>query len=363
MPAGLGEGNQGRPLRNFVKELVHKATCGNSPVKTATINGDVFDVSSGVYRGAVNYANASGVAGADLFMPATIEVGVVGATVALDQMPTVGGSNAPGTFRVQDINGLRKGSVIHVVESGDIVTASDGTITYGGGAATSGAASDIEVTLTNTATGVVTGPITLVAAIGAATLQANCAAAMATAINADATLNQLVFAFAPAAVCNLVALQPGILGNMTVAIGNADGNLAPVTQAVGHNLTTGAPNVGTALVSHVHRSGSIRIESWVIDPDFTFPVGSHVIASASGSPMPALVDTKVSSAAGVSAISGQDIAALLDAFMDRTLSGGQNAPITNTVMQLWTQSTTQFTVGNGGLLLVQYDWKCICRKY
>ena len=182
----------------------------------------------------------------------------------------------------------------------------------------------------------------MAAAIGAATLQANCAADMAAAINADATLNQLVFAFAPAAVCNLVATQPGILGNMTVTLGNVDGNLAPVTQTP-VDLTGGAPNVGTAFVNHVHRSGSITIQNWVTDPNFTFPAGAFVVASASGSPMPALVDNKVSSAAGASAISGQDIAAILDAFMTETVSGGQNLPITNCVAG--TLTITQATVG------------------
>jgi hypothetical protein len=342
MPAGLGEGNQGRPLRNFVKELVHKATCGNSPVKTVTINGDVFDASSGVYRGAINYGECRDAAGnlnADVLMPASIEVGVVGATVALDQMPTVGGNNAPGTFRVQDINGLRKGSVIHVVESGAVVTASDGSITFTGVAVAPG---NVTITLTNTATGVVTTSAALPIVAGTAN---NSASDLADAIIADPAISPLVFAFnVPAtAVVNLVALQPGILGNMTV--GTLDAGMAGqnTTATPPVNLTIGAPNVGTALVSHVHRSGSITIESWVIDPDFTFPVGSHVIASASGSPMPALVDTKVSSAAGVSAISGQDIAALMDAFMDRTVSGGQNAPITNCVAP--TLGVTAFTVG------------------
>ena len=127
MPSGLGEGNRGRPLRNFVKELVHKSTCGNSPEKTATINGDVFDASSGVYRGATNYAEATN---ASIFMPSSIDVGVLGVTTCQDQMPAAGGSNLPGTFRVQDINGIQNGSIVHVVESTGEITTATGTITF-----------------------------------------------------------------------------------------------------------------------------------------------------------------------------------------------------------------------------------------
>ena len=51
MPAGLGLNNVA--LRNFVKEFVHKITCGSSLEKTAVINGEVFDANSTTFGGAV----------------------------------------------------------------------------------------------------------------------------------------------------------------------------------------------------------------------------------------------------------------------------------------------------------------------
>ena len=187
MPAGLGNVS----TRNFVKEFVHKITCGNSLIKTAVINGELFDTTSTTFGGGVNYNT---VTTADSYMPANIDVGVLGVTTTVDNMP----NNTPGTFRVNSTEGLRKGSVVTIIN--------------------------------------------------------------------------------------------------------------------------GAGAVGTAVITHVHRSGSITI-TWDAAVGAAAGPGSHIVAQASGSPSDAIADTKVSSSAGDSAASGQYIAALLRAFEDVTVSG------------------------------------------
>jgi len=175
---------------NFVKELLHKTSTGNSPVKTAIIGGEVFDTTSNNFGGATNYATSTTPGD---FTIANIDVGVVGVTTTVDAMP----NNAPGTFRVVDPTGIDVGGVVHVVD---------------------------------TATG----------------------------------------------------------------------------------------NVGQAVVSHVHRSGSITIGVWTAAAGAALPPGSIVVAAASGAMSPAIVNNKTDSGAGVTNVSGQDIAAFLRFARDLT---------------------------------------------
>ena len=201
--AGLGS----LAVRNFVKEMVHKYTCGSSLERVAVINGEVFDTTSTTFNtaaGATNYATTTD---PTHFTAAHIDVGVLGVARLQDTMP----NDVPGTFRVSDTTGMHAGSVVHVVN--------------------------------------------------------------------------------------------------------------------------GAGNVGRALLSHVHRSGSITVGNWLspVSGAADAEPGSHIIASASGSPSPAMVDTKVSSGAGQSFASGQYIASLIDTLAAASVSGigsGGATPVT-----------------------------------